>query len=122
VEYCKALALGGHSDWRLPNIDELRSLVAYCPQTQPGGACKVTNSCASFSACHDYDQCDCPFVSWEWCYRDPVGADDFCEVAWSTTLCPDKPGTAWTMNFRRASMFPEDKNNANWYARYVRGP
>ena len=27
IDYCEALALGGHSDWRLPNINELTSIV-----------------------------------------------------------------------------------------------
>lgn len=27
IEYCEALNLDGHSDWRLPNINELNSIV-----------------------------------------------------------------------------------------------
>jgi hypothetical protein len=29
LEYCEGLVLGGHSDWRLPNIRELQSIVDY---------------------------------------------------------------------------------------------
>jgi len=29
IEYCEALSLGGHDDWRLPNINELFSIVDY---------------------------------------------------------------------------------------------
>ncbi|HEO98082.1 MAG TPA: DUF1566 domain-containing protein [Epsilonproteobacteria bacterium] len=27
IEYCEALSLGGYSDWRLPNLNELKSIV-----------------------------------------------------------------------------------------------
>jgi len=27
ITYCEALTLGGHGDWRLPNINELKSIV-----------------------------------------------------------------------------------------------
>ena len=29
IAYCEALILGGHSDWRLPNVKELKSIVDY---------------------------------------------------------------------------------------------
>ena len=29
IDYCRDLTLGGHSDWRLPNINELLTLVDY---------------------------------------------------------------------------------------------
>jgi hypothetical protein len=29
LDYCKDLVLGGHADWRLPNVRELESIVDY---------------------------------------------------------------------------------------------
>jgi len=42
VDYCKNLKEGGHSDWRLPNIDELRTLVQNNPKTVSGGKCEIS--------------------------------------------------------------------------------
>ncbi|MDP8254876.1 MAG: DUF1566 domain-containing protein [Candidatus Alcyoniella australis] len=53
--YCQELTLAEHKDWRLPQIDELRSLVRGCPQTERGGRCDVTPECL-LNACYD-DNC-----------------------------------------------------------------
>ena len=45
--FCQNLGEGGHGDWRMPNIDELRSTIINNSYTQMGGACKVSqqNKC-----------------------------------------------------------------------------
>lgn len=47
--YCEGLELASHSDWRVPTIDELRTLVEGCNPTEPGGGCGVEHSCAGTS-------------------------------------------------------------------------
>ncbi len=41
ARYCDELELGGYDDWRLPDSDELRGIIAGNPATEPGGQCKL---------------------------------------------------------------------------------
>lgn len=41
IRYCEELVLGGYDDWRLPNIDELRTIIRGNPDTMSDGDCPV---------------------------------------------------------------------------------
>ena len=56
VTYCQGLTLLGSSGWRVPTVDELRTLVRGCEDTQTGGACELTDDCAT-TDCRN-DACD----------------------------------------------------------------
>lgn len=94
-EYCGNLTWAGRSGWRLPSIDELRSLVRECPATMPGGACKVSESCPSIS-CHNND-CHCALSTNPYwpaqMHTDGGGGADL----WSST--PNDIGDAWGLDF-----------------------
>src|SRR6185503_15033783 len=58
--HCEGLSQGGHDDWRLPSIDELRTLVEGCPETEPGGACQVSGECSDASCSgHEASSASC---------------------------------------------------------------
>lgn len=58
VQYCRSLNEGGHSDWRLPTIDEMRSIVVNCPATQPYGMCKISDSTGALTKAYYTKACN----------------------------------------------------------------
>lgn len=58
--YCSNLKEGGFTDWHLPTIDELRTLIVNCPKLQTGGTCRVSDKkrCLA-STCYSESQCLC---------------------------------------------------------------
>ena len=113
--YCENLTEGGYTDWRLPNIDELRTLIQECEGTQTGGMCSVTESCLSASDCWNSDAC-------ESCSSDFTGGySKFGETTnlWSSSTRSDDTDTAWNVGFSSGSVSGSHKND-NRYVRCVR--
>jgi hypothetical protein len=54
--YCDGLQWAAHDDWRLPSINELRTLVRGCPATMPGGACGYADGCVAWN-CDESGAC-----------------------------------------------------------------
>jgi hypothetical protein len=48
---CASLALSGHDDFRMPSIDDARSLGGGCTATSPGGTCPISDPTCLSEAC-----------------------------------------------------------------------
>ncbi len=117
TEACADLDLAGHTDWRLPSIDELRALIRGCPGTMPGGACAAGEACHSPEcfgepgACRDgCDASQGPVDAGAGmgCYwPEAFGMKASCFLYWSSTLVPTietDTDYAATVNFDDATV------------------
>lgn len=111
VAYCDGLSLGGHGTgvWRLPSIDELRSLVRGCAGGGTGGGCGVTDACLAYScltaACSGCDELAGPGAGG--CYW-PAELGGTCDVFWSSSLYTDGSTFAWYVYFDYGSLYYMD--------------
>ena len=110
--YCSGLTLDGHSDWRVPNIDELRSLVDGCAGTDTGGACPLSSQVTDWNTPLTSPACNgCTSglgPGNDGCYWPAEIADPECgnQRYLSTTAVTGTgidPGEVWTLTFTTAS-------------------
>lgn len=107
VRYCEQVAFGGYSDWRLPTIDELRTLVRGNPATEAGGECPLHDGSVSSDmndpTCQPAAEyggpgdggCYWPAELTGNCKKpDPESQGHPLEYV-SSTRCPDDPTRGW---------------------------
>jgi hypothetical protein len=99
--YCDSLSLGGHSDWHLPTIGELRALIRGCPATEAGGSCNIAeDDCLAWScrdgSCSECESGDGPGEE-GMCWPDEVEGD--CYWYWSSSPVQDGAHLAWIVHF-----------------------
>ena len=92
LDYCSKYSEGEISGWHLPTINELRTLLQDCPNTEIGGACGVTDECLSYTECWNND---C------YCSNDLETYSKFGETGWlwSSSANSDNADDVWIVIF-----------------------
>ena len=113
-DYCSNLTACGYSDWHLPTISELRTLIQNCSVTQTGGECKVTDSCLSYSDCRNNacSGCDSDYSG----KYSKLGDSSWL---WSSSVRSDDSGNAWVVDFHYGDVY-DDIKSLKYYVRCVR--
>lgn len=116
VNHCEALDYEGFSDWRLPNLDELKSLVKGCSTIS---SCEITSSCTGYTACHGgTDACDKGCGKGN--YLPPqLGQQNL--MYWTSDVEEQTPKNAWLVDFSYGTVKYLLKTWDNKLGRCVRG-
>ena len=93
ITYCEGLVLGGRSDWRLPNVNDLRSIVDYTKSSAP--TINTTAFPSTFSTSGG------PY--------------------WSSSTYAQDTNRAWGVSFQYGGVY-NDAKTGNSYVRCVAGP
>ena len=117
VSYCDNLTEGGYSDWHLPNINELRTLIKNCAGSQTGGSCAVQDPSCLSSSCYS-SSCYCSYMENNGGYYSKLGDDDTVYL-WSSSTLSDNTDIAWGVSFGPGGVDGNDKASYN-YVRCVR--
>lgn len=108
-QYCQDLVWNGHSNWELPTIFQLRTLIERCDSTDVNGPCQpgspdvncIDSECTG--NCQGCAQGDGPDTASGGCYW-PQDLDGTCGAHWSSTALGDVGGAAWYVNFITAQV------------------
>jgi hypothetical protein len=105
---CAGLTSCGYSDWRLPTVDELRTLIRGCTATESGGVCRVTSQCGTDS-CWNTDCNSCPTLMSGSYLPSSLAVNS--DLTWSATLRGGDAASVWTVFFPQGAIQSKEKKN-----------
>ena len=136
VTYCQGSKMngyGGFTDWRLPTIDELKTLLTSATGDPSRSAnCKVseTNGCLTWDGCWTCSTCTeqgSASTSEDTCSEWGTGYNDgrFSKLGdaillWSSSTRTDKAEEAWRVGFDYGSVYSNNKSSSKRYVRCIR--
>ncbi|HSW59987.1 MAG TPA: DUF1566 domain-containing protein [bacterium] len=105
VMYCENLEEGGFTNWRLPRISELRSLVKDCPELEPGGKCEISSESLS-GECHN--NCSCYEINNDQ-NKSYSKIGDVIPL-WSFSFDPENTYNVWFIDFENGYLDQMEKD------------
>jgi len=106
--YCQRLRYAGADDWRMPTIDELRSLVRGCTRTDSRGRCRVRHRCSAQARCYTANCRGCGRKRGDSpgrCYWPAAFGKQCDKVIWSSTTDRGrKVRVNWYLDFSTAGL------------------
>ena len=119
-EYCQNLGQGGHSDWRVPTMSELRTLIRSCPSTEAGGSCEVEEGQCAAAACMDTCGVCIETGPADGCYWPDEMSGSCIGFYWSSLEVSDVEEYAWGVVFDCAGVWYNVKDQIGRMIRCVR--
>ena len=117
-QYCEDLEELGFDDWRLPTIDELRTLILECEGTVTGGACQISEEADILSNESWTDDCYCEESSMG--IYTKFGTDDWYDYLWSSSSVSDLSDSYWALDTSEGKITATQNEDSMTEARCVR--
>ncbi len=119
--FCGSMTTNGYHDWRLPTIDEQRTLVVGCPPIEEGGSCGVHDGSSDPDYLYGCDGCGYLEGPNDGYYLRPE-LDGTCDKGvWTSSRKDGTSRTYWSISFANGSINSRGPMNSG-QIRCVRGP